>query len=262
MPTSQNGYPANDPTLVSSRLVPGTTRRLTVRKGPAGDLLLWVASQFDKFVEDIEQGVLDDWGYAERPIRGSTTVLSNHSSGTAIDLNATAHVLGAEPSTSFSRQEIDTIHAVVARTEGCVRWGGDYTGRKDGMHFEIADGVSEARCAAVLKKLTESRPARIEEDMAIVGKAFSPTPERSQEYVAVPCNGLRQLFIAVGASDTVDGIAYFVGDTPPQGGRFVGKNFPFHVDPNRPGPIGVPDDCRVVILGITKATHDFTVWCA
>jgi hypothetical protein len=155
MPTSQNGYPANNPALVSSRLVPGTTRKLTVRNGPAGDLLLWVAGQFDEFVEDIEQGILDDWGYAERPIRGSTTELSNHASGTAIDLNATAHPLATDPVRNFTRSEIDAIHAIIGRTQGCVRWGGDYTGRKDGMHFEINDGVSEARCAAVLKTLTQ-----------------------------------------------------------------------------------------------------------
>jgi hypothetical protein len=155
MPTSQNGYPANNPALVSSRFVPGTARKLTVRNGPAGDLLLWVAGQFDEFVEDIEQGILDDWGYAERPIRGSTTELSNHASGTAIDLNATAHPLATDPVRNFTRAEIDAIHAIIGRTQGCVRWGGDYTGRKDGMHFEINDGVSEARCAAVLKTLEQ-----------------------------------------------------------------------------------------------------------
>jgi hypothetical protein len=155
MPTSQNGYPANNPALVSSRFVPGTTRKLTVRNGPAGDLLLWVAAQFDKLVEDIEQGILDDWGYAERPIRGSTTTLSNHASGTAIDLNATAHPMGTDPHRNFSQQEIDQIHAVLAKTDGCVGWGGDYTGRLDGMHFEINNGVSESRCAAVLAKLAQ-----------------------------------------------------------------------------------------------------------
>lgn len=150
MPNSQNGYPANNPALVSSRFVPGTTRKLRVRNGPAGDLLLWVAAQFDKLVEDIEQGTLDDWGYAERPIRGGVE-LSNHASGTAIDLNATSHVLGTQPSSSFSKQEIDAIHAIIGRTQGCVRWGGDYTGRKDGMHFEIV--ASEPRCSSVLNIL-------------------------------------------------------------------------------------------------------------
>lgn len=152
MAVSQNGYPANDPTLVSSRLVPGTTRKLTVRKGPAGDLLLWVAAQFDKRVEDIEQGILDDWGYAERPIRGGTE-LSNHASGTAIDLNATSHPLATDPPANFTQAEIDEIHEIIGQTQGCVRWGGDYTGRKDGMHFEIVR--DETTCARALAALTQ-----------------------------------------------------------------------------------------------------------
>src|ERR1044072_531240 len=154
-PVSQNGYSANDRSKVSSRTIPGTSRKVTVRNGPAGDLLLWVAGQFDKQVEDIDAGQLDDWGYAERPIIGGTE-LSNHASGTAIDLNATRHPLGTQPSANFSRKQIDAIHWIIGRTQGCVRWGGDYTGRKDGMHFEIVRG--EAGCAAALAAITASKP--------------------------------------------------------------------------------------------------------
>lgn len=154
MATSQNGYPANDVTLTSVRTIPGTDRKIRLRNGPAGDLLLWVLSQFDRRVEDLDGGELDDWGYAERPIRGSTTVLSNHASGTAADANATRHPQGTSPSANFTPAQIAVIRAIVAATEGCVRWGGDYTAPapKDGMHFEII--ASESRCAAVLAKLT------------------------------------------------------------------------------------------------------------
>lgn len=162
MPTSQNGYPANDASLVSSRLIPGTTRKVTVRKGAAGDLLLWVAGQFDKRVEDIEAGQLDDWGYAERTVRGGTD-LSNHASGTAVDLNAPKHPLGTDPTANFTRAQIDEIHRILAQTQGCVRWGGDYTGRKDPMHFEIVR--DEATCARVLAALTSGTPDQEEDDM-------------------------------------------------------------------------------------------------
>lgn len=153
MATSQNGYSANDISVTSVRKIPGTERSVRLRNGPAGDLLLWVASQFDRLVEDIDPGQLDDWGYAPRTIRGSTTVLSNHASGTALDLNATRHPRGTKPSANFSQHQIDTIHAIIAATEGCVRWGGDYVAPalKDGMHFEIV--APEARCAAVYAKL-------------------------------------------------------------------------------------------------------------
>lgn len=151
MARSQNGYSANDITLTAVRTIPGTNRKIRLRTGPAGDLLLWVLGQFDVLVEDIDAGQLDDWGYAERPIRGGTE-LSNHASGTAADVNAVRHPLGTDPVATFSKAQISTVRAIVARTEGCVRWGGDYVGRKDPMHFEIV--APESRCAAVLHKLT------------------------------------------------------------------------------------------------------------
>lgn len=157
MPISQNGFPANDRSLVSSRLIPGTQVRVTVRNGPAGDLLLYAASRWDREVEDIDnaRGGLDDWGYAERPIRGGTE-LSNHASGTAIDLNATRHPLGQDPSRSFTPDQIRSARQIVADCAGALRWGGDYTGRADGMHLEV--DASEARCAAALERLTGARP--------------------------------------------------------------------------------------------------------
>lgn len=144
MPTSQNGWPANDRTLVASRLIPGTGRKVTVRTDTAGDLLLWVASHFHAEVEPIDGGELDDWGYAERDIRGSAEV-SNHASGTAIDLNATRHPLGQR--STFTPAQVARIRAIVAATRGTVRWGGDYSGRVDEMHFEINAGPAAVEAA-------------------------------------------------------------------------------------------------------------------
>jgi hypothetical protein len=123
-----------------------------VRNGPAGDLLLEVASLFDQLVQDLDAGIVDDWGYAERPIRGATA-LSNHASGTAVDLNATRWALGANPSVNLNPAQIGTVRRIVAATGGVVRWGGDYTGRKDPMHFEINNNRTEADCARALAQL-------------------------------------------------------------------------------------------------------------
>lgn len=87
------------------------------------------------------EGLLDrivSWhgSYVARFVRGSRTYLSNHSFGTAFDINAVYNPLGAEP-------------ARVGKP-GCVRelvelanyygfaWGGHMGGRPDGMHFEVA----------------------------------------------------------------------------------------------------------------------------
>lgn len=133
---SQNGWPANDVTRTQSFKVQGTNRALRLVKGNAGLLLSLVAAWVHKHVEPIEpDAVVDDWGYAERNIRGSSTTLSNHASGTALDYNATQHPLGVAGTWSASQRE--AINGMLAKLAGTVRWGDNYSGRKDGMHFEI-----------------------------------------------------------------------------------------------------------------------------
>lgn len=159
MATSQNGYIANDQSRTQVWTIPGTKRTVRLRKGSPGELLTLIAARFHKEVEDIEAGIFDDWGYAERPIRGSTTTLSNHASGTAIDLNATKHPLGVPISRTFTPTQIARIRAIVKDFDGCIRWGGEWS-RPDGMHFEI--NASVEKCDATLKKLKTP-----EEDMPL-----------------------------------------------------------------------------------------------
>lgn len=170
MAVSQNGWVANNRSLVSSRQVPDTDVRLTVRNGIPGDLLLWVAEQIDKRVESIDngRGALDDWGYAERPIRGGVE-LSNHASGTAIDLNAPRHPLGAV--NTFNAGQRAEIRKIIAETGGAVRWGGDYVGRKDDMHFELDKdlaGVTRAWNTIQARKKTLHDAELQEEDMPVI----------------------------------------------------------------------------------------------
>ena len=157
MATSQNRYIANDRTRVESMLIPGTSRRVTVRKGAPGVLLCHWAAWFDKNIESIDNdGQLDDWGYAERTVRGSSTTLSNHASGTAIDLNAPEHWLGARG--TFTPEQTRKIRTELKKYEGAIRWGGDYKNRADEMHFEIMAAPEE--CARILRKLkTQQAPA-------------------------------------------------------------------------------------------------------
>ncbi|MFF0144637.1 peptidoglycan hydrolase-like protein with peptidoglycan-binding domain [Amycolatopsis sulphurea] len=151
MAVSQNGWPV-DPAR-RSRTVPGTNVRVVVADGPAGDVLVWVLAQFDRRVEDLDAGA-DDWGYANRPIRGST-ITSNHASATAVDANATRHPLGKRG--TFTAGQVAEIHRILSEVDNVVRWGGDYTGRRDEMHFEI--NASYARVAAVAARLNGGTPA-------------------------------------------------------------------------------------------------------
>jgi len=89
-------------------------------------------------------------GHAYREISGSTT-LSNHASGTAIDLNAPRHPLGA--SGTFSSTQVSRIRSILTYCDGVVRWGGDYATRKDEMHFEISVQPGDSRLSALVTKL-------------------------------------------------------------------------------------------------------------
>jgi hypothetical protein len=140
---SQNGWPASkDPVElgIKSYAVPGSTIKLRCASAVA-PLLVGFAVEFHKLIEPIDAGSLDDWGYCFRMIRGSTDNLSNHSSGTAIDLNASAHPLAAVG--TFEAGKIPMIQAL-AKKYG-LRWGGDYKNRKDEMHFEVMLNPEQAK---------------------------------------------------------------------------------------------------------------------
>lgn len=156
MAVSQNGWTANDVSLTQNYTI-GNGRQIRLRKGDAGFLLKHFADWFDAKVEDIDQGILDDWGYAEREIRDGTA-LSNHASGTAMDLNATKHPLGARG--TFPAAKADGIRQRLKLYDGVIRWGGDYVNRADEMHFEIVGTPAQVtRVATSLREGAAEKPA-------------------------------------------------------------------------------------------------------
>lgn len=133
--TSQNGWPAspNGSAIgIKAFRIPGSsvTLQMADRAGPT---LAYVAQKFHETVEPLNAG--DCGGYNYRLIRGSSSTISNHGSGTAIDLNASKH--GLARSGTFTGAQVAAIRVILAACNGTVRWGGDYRSRKDEMHFEI-----------------------------------------------------------------------------------------------------------------------------
>jgi peptidoglycan hydrolase-like protein with peptidoglycan-binding domain len=131
-----NGFPIGESAdtgravaQIESFRVPGTDVVLPMRAEIA-PLLIGLAAEFHERVEPLEPGTC--WGYAYRLVRGGITP-SFHSAGIAIDLNAPRHPLGRKG--TFSPEQAQICHALASRY-GC-RWGGDYHGRVDEMHFEI-----------------------------------------------------------------------------------------------------------------------------
>ena len=148
--TSQNGWPAGSSSTVplATLAVGAATFPAGVRRGDVHVVLGYVARRFNSEVEGLVKGWC--WGHSYRPISGSTT-LSNHSSGTAIDLNAPRHPLGR--SGTFTATQRSHIRSILNSCNGVVRWGGDYSGRKDEMHFEINVRPGDARLAALAQRI-------------------------------------------------------------------------------------------------------------
>jgi hypothetical protein len=146
MANSQNGWLVLDndtsgqPPRLRQWLISGSDRKILLRDGSAGFVLVHMASWFDEKIERVDQGTFDDWGWASRPVRGSSTI-SNHASGTAMDLNATKHPMGVATGKTFSAAEIQQIHKRLRWLDGTIRWGGDYQNRPDAMHFELDKGM-------------------------------------------------------------------------------------------------------------------------
>lgn len=117
-----------------------------VRAGDAYTVLNELARRFNSEVESITRA--HSWGWAYRAVRGAT-VISEHAAGTAVDFNAPRHPLGR--SGTFTTAQVRAIRRILNDLDGAVRWGGDYSGRKDEMHFELQGGVS--KLAAVARKI-------------------------------------------------------------------------------------------------------------
>jgi hypothetical protein len=150
MATSQNGWPVDKSGAKQDRKA--LVRDVTVPNGVlAGDVAVvfrWLAGRYETLVERLVKGTC--WGWYVKQIEGSAAT-SNHASGTAVDFNADRHPMGAQPSGSFSSGQIKACRAIVAEAGGVLRWGGDYTGRKDAMHWEI--NTTAARVKAFADKI-------------------------------------------------------------------------------------------------------------
>lgn len=87
------------------------------------------------------------WGYSYRANVNNPSTLSCHSSGTALDYNATRHANGTSVSagnSGWSAADIVRVRALLRSIGGVVRW----LEGNDPMHFEIHGTADEVRYAA------------------------------------------------------------------------------------------------------------------
>lgn len=84
----------------------------------------------------IDRVLTFDGAFAPRFVRGSRMYLSNHSLGTAFDINAQWNGLGVVPALKGQRGSVrELVHIA---NECGFAWGGHFKDRSDGMHFEAA----------------------------------------------------------------------------------------------------------------------------
>lgn len=121
----------SDPHLINFPWVSGK-----VRKGDHYVVLDYLARRFNAEVEKIIKA--SSWGFSPRPVRGFSGIPSEHSAAIALDFNAPQHGIGKVG--TFSNSKESAIHRILRDMKGAVRWGGDYGGRKDEMHFELQGG--------------------------------------------------------------------------------------------------------------------------
>ena len=147
MTTSQNGWSAS-PSLKLRKL---TVNDVSFAPGIRDDddvafVLTYFAEQYAARVEPLRNPGC--WGFSYRADKNQASDLSNHASGTAIDLNAPAHPNGVATSKTFTAAQVSAVHKILAECHGALRWGGDYTHTVDAMHVEV--NVSPARLKEIV----------------------------------------------------------------------------------------------------------------
>ncbi len=250
MATSQNGWPANDANVIAAYTVPGSKVKVALRRGDVSVILLHLAAWFNANVEQLRQS--DTGGYNPRPIRGSETT-SNHASGTAIDMRWNDHPLSAV--NTFTDAQEQVIRAQLKRYEGVVRWGGDYRGRKDEMHWEINKGTAETRRIAdklrAQARQQEDGMATPEETRTIVREELAAFGRRDPLATLYARSGEQQARMAAVPAQFA-AIASAVAELVPQDidedalAAALAERLPQHADDI------TPEELRVAIVGAAR----------
>jgi len=151
MTTSANGWKASpDQAEIDIKIftvIPGI-RPVRLRCAAAvAPLLVGALKEWHKKVEKLEPGEVQ--GYAYRDVRGGNGTLSNHASGTAVDVWPAKHPQG-DADGNLTKEQQNAILDICKRYG--LRSGGTYkTAKPDWMHIEI--DIPPAKVAALIATL-------------------------------------------------------------------------------------------------------------
>lgn len=148
---SGNGWPASpnqsEIGIGIFTVVPGL-RPVRVRCARAvAPLIVGALKEWHKRVEKLEPG--EAQGYAFRDVRGGNGTLSNHASGTAVDVWPSRHPQGDRDG-NLTKEQQNAILAICEKYG--LRSGGTYrTAKTDWMHIEI--NITQLQAKALIAKL-------------------------------------------------------------------------------------------------------------
>lgn len=147
MPVSQNGYSVIESTQTKDYEVGVEGLLVPLRNDDCGVVLADFLRKYNNRVEPL--GRTETFGYSKRQIAG-TDEWSNHASATAADANSAQHPFGRTG--TFTVNEVFELRELLAEYDGVIRWGGNYSGTKDEMHFEIDRDYDEVQLLASIIK--------------------------------------------------------------------------------------------------------------
>lgn len=145
-----------------------------------------VAPQFQGFLTELSQvypHIKSGGGYANRNVRGSSSKLSEHAYGAAIDINPTENPMGTKLVT-----DLPANVGELAAKYG-LKWGGTFKGRKDAMHFEAAAKLSPQELAS-LQNPQNQNPQQVQDQQTSQQQVAQQY--RDQQVAQQP--GMRQPF--------------------------------------------------------------------
>ena len=162
----------------------------------------------------------DTGAYACRMITGGTNY-SLHAYGIALDINWQSNPYGPTLITDMPQGMVDEIKAIRTNDGDVVwRWGGDYSGNKDAMHYEVvaspaeltagiagAGGTQPPEGEFVVDAEAAKRFDKLEQQIASVGTALNKHIEQEDATQSkVESVGSGQNAIAEAENDKLDAI--------------------------------------------------------
>lgn len=161
MATSINGWPVIKmwTSDLATGVVPGTDVHLSVCK-PVLPLFLAIAAEYNKTVAPLRKNECGGWN--PRKARASKLAWSDHSSGTAIDLNWNHEgAMGAHGGMSTMSPEQIAACVAIKNKFSVIMWGGDkarggdYVQPKnwDPMHFALKPGTTQSQVNTIITLL-------------------------------------------------------------------------------------------------------------